>query len=316
MRLPRGLALVFSHLDPMSPPSAPFNSPANSDTILRSCDGINFHVHSAVLSLASPFFNTMFTLPVEDHDKGGAAVDKGLPVVEVSESSELLDRFLRVWYPGAEMLVEFSGFEELQQIIELTLSKYDIQSVAPLLRHGLRHHLQEKSVTAFAIACKYDWADIARAAAKETLKHHISFLYLDERLAKQMQGISVAQLLALLRYHAQCSRNASEVSAATLLVTDEAIPSYFCGQCYTEGRRRHSSCTRAAISRYLEEVAPILKDSPGIDIRDLIYLSKAHEELALCDACRRDGLRLLGTFIKDAYLPAIHQAIDKVQLEI
>ncbi|KAK7042863.1 hypothetical protein R3P38DRAFT_3348729 [Favolaschia claudopus] len=290
----------------MSPPSAPFNSSANSDTILRSCDGIDFHVHSVVLSLASPFFNTMFTLPVESHDKER----KDVPVVEVSESSELLDRFLRVWYPGAEMLVEFSGFEELEQIIELALSKYDIQSVAPLLRHGLRQHLHEDCLTAFAIACKHEWADIARMAAKETLKHHISLLYLDERLARQLQGISVAQFLALLRYHVQCS----EV-AATLHVSTGAISNH-CARFMYEGVGRHPSHARAAISRYLDEIAPILKDSPGIDIQDLIYLSKAQEELALCDTCRRGGLQLLGAFIKDTYLPAMNASIDRVQLEI
>jgi BTB/POZ domain len=41
---------------------APFND-SNANIILRSSDGVLFYVHNLLLSLVSPFFSTMFTLP-------------------------------------------------------------------------------------------------------------------------------------------------------------------------------------------------------------------------------------------------------------
>jgi len=39
-----------------------FNAP-DADTVLRSSDGEEFRVHRIILSLASPVFQGMFTLP-------------------------------------------------------------------------------------------------------------------------------------------------------------------------------------------------------------------------------------------------------------
>ncbi|KAF8186052.1 hypothetical protein K438DRAFT_1476980, partial [Mycena galopus ATCC 62051] len=62
-----------------------------ADITLRSCDGCDFRVHRLVLSRASPFFDGMFSLPQ-------LAEDVEVPVISVSETGRLLDRFLRLWY--------------------------------------------------------------------------------------------------------------------------------------------------------------------------------------------------------------------------
>ena len=46
--------------NPSSP--SPFSFPAG-DVFLRSADNVNFRVHTILLSLASPFFHDMFSLP-------------------------------------------------------------------------------------------------------------------------------------------------------------------------------------------------------------------------------------------------------------
>ncbi|KAI0255963.1 hypothetical protein BJV78DRAFT_1113987, partial [Lactifluus subvellereus] len=40
----------------------PFDD-ADADIILRSSDQVNFHVYKVILSVASPFFKDMFSLP-------------------------------------------------------------------------------------------------------------------------------------------------------------------------------------------------------------------------------------------------------------
>ncbi|KAK7012966.1 hypothetical protein R3P38DRAFT_2547565, partial [Favolaschia claudopus] len=59
-----------------------------ADTILRSSDGIDFHVWRVILSSASPFFKDMFSLPQDTSSEAGT------PVIPVAENSQLLDAFL------------------------------------------------------------------------------------------------------------------------------------------------------------------------------------------------------------------------------
>ncbi|KAJ7020665.1 hypothetical protein C8F04DRAFT_973983 [Mycena alexandri] len=61
-------------------PQAPFHGPAG-DVILRSSDGIDFHVYRIVLSLASPIFEHMFSSS-QPHSESG-----NLPVVSMAESA-------------------------------------------------------------------------------------------------------------------------------------------------------------------------------------------------------------------------------------
>ncbi|KAJ7627871.1 hypothetical protein B0H17DRAFT_901672, partial [Mycena rosella] len=68
-------------------PRSPFDDP-NADAILRSSDDIDFHVHRIVLSLASPFFRQMLSLPQ-------AETEPSVAILPVSESALVLDRALR-----------------------------------------------------------------------------------------------------------------------------------------------------------------------------------------------------------------------------
>lgn len=46
---------------------APFNAPG-ADFILRAFDNVDFRVHKAILSVASPVFESMFTFPKSQSD--------------------------------------------------------------------------------------------------------------------------------------------------------------------------------------------------------------------------------------------------------
>ena len=77
----------------------PFNE-ITADAILRTADGVDFHVHQVILSLASPFFKTMFTLTqpprLTDTSASGIAKRDSIPV---TEDSVVLDSLLRFIYP-------------------------------------------------------------------------------------------------------------------------------------------------------------------------------------------------------------------------
>ena len=78
--------------------AAPFDH-AKADIILRSSDNIDFRVFKLFLSLASPFFETLFDIPQPDEENGDQEIKDGLVVVPVTEDSKTLDALLRFCYP-------------------------------------------------------------------------------------------------------------------------------------------------------------------------------------------------------------------------
>jgi hypothetical protein len=167
------MAEVYS---PVLTPSSPFDD-LTADTVLRSSDGCDFHVHRLVLSRASPFFSDMFSLPQPD-------TEAEVPVISVTETGRQLDKFLRVWYPGAKM-VAFDGLQELDKIIELALSKYDMHYLEPVLQNHVQNYMERHCVAVFAIASRYGWGNMAKAAAKQSLQLNLRTLVNDISSAAQ-----------------------------------------------------------------------------------------------------------------------------------
>ncbi|KAJ7142265.1 hypothetical protein C8R44DRAFT_592907, partial [Mycena epipterygia] len=120
----------------------PFDDPG-ADVILRSSDGIDFRVHRLVLSLASPFFTSMFTLPQP-------ISESQVRTIPVSESALVLDRSLRFWYPGAEPIVG-QTLDELREMLEALILKYDMQFILTSAKQQLRAHLGEDPVAVFVV---------------------------------------------------------------------------------------------------------------------------------------------------------------------
>jgi hypothetical protein len=72
----------------------PFDVP-DANLIIRSSDHVDFRVHKPVLAVSSPFFKDLLSLPQPYDSK---TVD-GLPMVQFSEDSELLNSLLSMLYP-------------------------------------------------------------------------------------------------------------------------------------------------------------------------------------------------------------------------
>jgi hypothetical protein len=68
---------------------------SDTNLIIRSSDLVNFRVHKLVLAMASPFFKDLLSLPQPSDSE---SVD-GLPVVQLSENSELLRSLISMLYP-------------------------------------------------------------------------------------------------------------------------------------------------------------------------------------------------------------------------
>ena len=93
------LSLVRDQEDPQaqlnSTTSQPVTYVSDANLIIQSSDLVHFRVHKSALALVSPFFDDLLSLPQPSDSE---SVD-GLPVVQVSEGSELLNSLVSMLYP-------------------------------------------------------------------------------------------------------------------------------------------------------------------------------------------------------------------------
>ena len=93
------LSLVRDQEDPQaqinSTTSRPETYVSDANIIIRSSDLVHFRVHKSALALVSPFFDDLLSLPQPSESE---SVD-GLPVVQLSEGSELLNCLVSMLYP-------------------------------------------------------------------------------------------------------------------------------------------------------------------------------------------------------------------------
>ena len=190
----------------------------DADLVLRSCspDPVDFRVHKCILAVASPFFAHMFELPQprEDCEDG----EPSIPIVDVSEDARTLDMLLRCVYPTTRPAID--TFEDLSLVLEAA-SKYDLTPAIDHLRTVLMssRFVEADPVRAYAIACRFDLEDEARAASRCTLRVHV----LDNPLSEDLKHISAFQYHRLLSLHRQRAAAAQE-----LLVIPDSVKCMMC----------------------------------------------------------------------------------------
>ncbi|KAJ7731321.1 hypothetical protein DFH07DRAFT_894747 [Mycena maculata] len=298
--------------EPPLQPGPPFKD-KSADIIIRSSDGADFYVSRAVLSLASPLFTDMFSIPQPESEPE-------VPVIAVTELSHRFDLFLRVWYPGAEAAA-FGGLEQLADITELALSKYDMQFLTPVLQTHIQAYLETEPVAVYAVACQYKWGDIAKMAARRCLKLHLNSLFLPD-MSRYLRNISAHHYLALLVYHHACGAAAS--SAARLLPWGKAEWAWIaCVSCtaytlqYNVPGLTGQRIPRAWIFDYLDRAGVLLQGTPGANLLEPAFLAPSQEKAAACMShCRSSGFKHLAQFIVEDCVPAVNEAINGVSLEI
>jgi hypothetical protein len=94
LSLVRDLEDLQSQIDAATPPLETFDE-SDTNLIIRSSDLVDFRVHKSVLAMASPFFKDLLSLPQPSDSE---SVD-GLPVIQFSEGSELLNTLVSMLYP-------------------------------------------------------------------------------------------------------------------------------------------------------------------------------------------------------------------------
>ena len=172
-----------------------FNVP-NGDVILRTQSSPNrdFRVHKLILSLASPFFADMFTLPQPVRLGGGDE----LAVVDVTDPPQALDLILRLIYPSflppnidsLDLLVEGLGIAD----------KYNIESARARLRMQLAKFINDAPLRVYAIASRFGFEEEAEAASSLTTTRYLPALI---DLPDDMKYVPVSAYHKLVVLHAK-----------------------------------------------------------------------------------------------------------------
>ncbi|KDN46378.1 hypothetical protein RSAG8_04322, partial [Rhizoctonia solani AG-8 WAC10335] len=134
------------------------------DLTLQSVDGIEFHVHSAVLAIASPIFEDMLSLGSRQTGQ----------IVTTGETSEMLSLMLGFIYPKRSPVI--STFDTLENAFHLA-DKYQLEGMHQQLRQRLS--LADSPVSAYSdplgalrIASAHGFQDEVNLAISISQKHY------------------------------------------------------------------------------------------------------------------------------------------------
>ncbi|KAG1765153.1 hypothetical protein EV702DRAFT_1014201 [Suillus placidus] len=200
----------MSEIQKTSAARAPFNNP-DHDIVLRSVDDVDFHNFKLILSLVSPIFKDMFTLPQNESEPA-------VPIIPVTEHSTILYPLLLLSYPTAGADPTFDTIDDARAVMEAA-KKYEMDAI--LYRIGdliVAHFLLAHSLDVYAMSCLAGWWHHARTAAFWSLE--IEGLGRPSSGFAGMGAINASDCHRLLTYHYECG-----IAAQAVGKTLEWLPS-------------------------------------------------------------------------------------------
>ncbi|KAJ7723914.1 hypothetical protein B0H16DRAFT_330831, partial [Mycena metata] len=182
------------------------------DIIIRSVDGVDLHVHRAIVGHVSLFFGGMFDIA----NKGDSSLDPdsyrdGKPVVLCDEPLDVLHRLLCIAYPRVtDTLLAAEGLDGIAEVHRVA-NKFLFIGVEKLLENLLANPtvLEAHPHQVYAIAHIRNLPDLARTAALYTLKSPVCPA--DLRF-QELALLSALALQKLYDFHYSCGKAAEKIA--------------------------------------------------------------------------------------------------------
>jgi len=189
-----------AQIDSATSPLEPFDI-SDTNLIIRSSDLVDFRVHKSILAMASPFFKDLLSLP---QPSDGEIAD-GHPVVQLSESSELLNGLISILYPVPTVMPK--SYEKVLYLLA-ACQKYDMASAQSFIRAEVSRGASPgpkdaEAFPAYAIATAKELIPEMENAARLTLDHPMTFKSLGEGL-RLFEGWALRDLVG---YRRRCRDN-------------------------------------------------------------------------------------------------------------
>ncbi|KAJ7655589.1 hypothetical protein DFH06DRAFT_480162 [Mycena polygramma] len=293
-------------------PAFPFANAPDADAILRSSDGADFYIHRHILALVSPIFRDMFTLPQPE-------TAPAIPSISLQENSAVLDRALRFFYPGVPQPTAMP-LDELRDILEVLVSKYDMQCLVPAAKTQLESYIESQPVAVYAVAFNHQWMDIALKAAQQSLK--IPLRVVDSKAPPELDHILASAYHNLLYYHTICAEKAKEITAGLRWVpAPNEFVWFSCTACAGAPLNWYLNDgvlypVRIWFNQYLEALGGVLAQTPGIDLRQHKTMLDALAVASKCTVCRQKVFDQLPLFVSTQLAVKIKEVINEAQLTI
>lgn len=207
MLIPAGL-----EAPPITDADSPFDD-KNADIIIRSSDKVDFRLSKFILSSASAVFRDMFThalpAPFTLDIKGDELADirDGLPVVRLSEPSDILRLLFQYLYP-----MDNPSIDDSHDIFALVraMDKYSFDRFSQTITSLLHTAMRSNPHTVYAFACHYHSGtpsiDIARDAAIETLIYPMLLTRGPLVRESELLQMTSVELQDLLKFHWDCAK--------------------------------------------------------------------------------------------------------------
>jgi hypothetical protein len=181
-------------------PLEPFDVP-DADLVIRSSDCVDFRVHKPVLSMSSPFFKDLLSLPQQPD---GESVD-GIPVVRLPEGSELLNCLVSMLYPVRTVIP--NSYDKVLYLLA-ACQKYEMTSVQSLIRSEVKRGefptaKGVEAYPAYAIASRTGLIPEMESAGRQTLNHPMTFEILGEGL-RLFEGWALSALVSFRKRCRDC----------------------------------------------------------------------------------------------------------------
>jgi len=273
----------------------PFDKP-DADVILRSSDmePVDFRAFKLLLSLSSPFFTELFTLPQPStpYTYSEECLDgRRTPVIQMTEDAETLRILLGFCFPiSTHELPKLTSLQGIQKVAEAAV-KFEMDGIVKYLRCELLapRFVESQPLRAFAIAYRHGWDAEARKAARYTLRHPVEVPFVPE-----LEYISGATLYRLQEYHRLCGEVASSraLLQPALAEPDDHWTWVTCRKCPAAWNPRSNNFVDARQwwIQWTEDISEALRQRPwGEIVRKWDIVEKALARAATCSNCGKQG---------------------------
>ncbi|ESK85744.1 hypothetical protein Moror_2453 [Moniliophthora roreri MCA 2997] len=272
--------------------SHPFDDPS-ADIVLHTSDDTVFRVHRIILSLSSPFFKEMFTLP-QSPPSATASSSSNDSIIPIEENSQVLDCILRHLYPSCEP-PQWNELGEIVPVVQAMI-KYQMEETQAfqnimnslLARANTDKRLPLVPTTAIGVlaiiyrfrdSMKKEWIEeAARAFLRLPFK-----MFNEQWDCPEFDYITGRGYRKLLVYHKQCSERIRTWSPRW---SDSTHMAYDCVR-GTDSTTWHASVGLSGLRKTFDYVRDEYKDNPYI-VADWPSFPFMPRHLSSCDICKDD----------------------------
>jgi hypothetical protein len=318
MSHPAEFSLTFSDAP------SPFDDP-DADLIIRSSDRVQFRVYKSLLSLASPVFKDMFSLPQPPDGANNEAVD-GHPVVKFTETSTTIHNLLILCYPaylfGSNPSPTIRSLSDVGNLLE-AVTKYDMHKTRDTVCQFLLQpqFLEKEPLRVYVIACRERHEAIARTAARHVIRHEL----LREDFFSELEMVDAGLLYQVLLYHKRCILAAMAVASDYTWIREGHFGFRACPELMgigsvdhtIQGKRKEGRVPAIKVhgwwSKFMEDTKVALQKSVSEEtIKDAGRVSEACAAANQCSRCRPVAVHYMEAFV-DAFAKEVDKRISQVR---